>query len=775
MIKIASIIIAFIFILSDIGYSMQESYCLLRSMSLFQKKPGKPPLLSILDLTRQRQWRARYHFSVQLPDNTVLDEPSGFPGKWVVSLGDGVEKEDNSMAQAMRLAKSFSISCLNAGRQEIERAYFRIVKELPEDAENIYSCESFVIHRDSKYGLKIFVHMDFLNASIPAQRQIFSTAIRDIPRDITYPEIKKMATATKKIKIAIFNNPFGSTASSSLVTPTALVLASMLKKEEDMEVQILRGSYKNIGNVDADAVIFSMAQEYIPQLDEFTRQMRKRKSNIAILCGGPAATIMAEHIAAHANELNVVYRGDADGRLDKLIRASVAALANPGSIPDIFGDLPGGIYTAGNTFYFNECGSVNRATKEELENRQFDLSILGLEYLKTPFSFMTGFGCDHGKCIFCATGAKDEYISMSPEKVADVAEQYGERFNALLKEAPQLSILGSGYLPFPVVNFDDDNIFADKPRVLKILGLLKKSKSGVRLKSLMGRLENLLIGDKPGQRKVDTEFLDGIANASGVFTDGPLLYFGTEHLVVPNEFGKGNYTYEEIQSIMEECEKRRIKNVHFQILTHPYMRTRALLMQTIRMIWCTAKYSEFTYFLDTNTNYAIRPFLCTPIYNRVIRNGDTGLIIDRSNYKPASLTQVSDFPEYDYYDPLGTQRDIFSKFIPFKINTNYSFGMAYLARTALRDERIDYLTREIKLLLLILRYISEMLDSNDRENVLDALDQEVIGEWLQAKSILEGVDGYLIIEIEKLIEEIQTKTAKLNAPQLERNLCRSQI
>ena len=779
--KIIPIIIIFIFIFTSIGYSSQNTYYL-RPTSLFQKKPGKL-ILNIIDLMRDRQWRPAYRFTIRLPNNTVLEEPSGFPGKWVVTLGDGVEKKDNSMAQAMRLAKSFSISCLDSGRREINTAHFIITREFPAGGEILFSCDDFIIRRNPRYSLEIFVHPDFLDKPIPDERKVFKNAIQNLPGDITHSDVKSSvnglvsAQPVRKKKVIIFNNPFDDKYSAPL-SPASFGLGSMLKKENDMEVLISRANYESMlkgMELDADAVIFSVTQQDISMLRDIIKKIREKRPNIAILCGGPAATIMGEHVAAHVSEANVVYRGDVDGRLDKLVRASIAAQAAPESAPDMFKDLQGGIYSAGNTFYFNECGLVNRVTEEELENRQLDWSLAKYEYLRTSFSFMTGVGCNHRHCIFCATGAEDRYISMSAEKVAFIAEKYAERFNVEVKEHP---ISSANRLPFPTIHFNDDNIFADKPRLIRILELLRSSRSGVKLESLMGRLEDLFIGDKPGERKVDTEFLDAVANARDVFSDGPLLYFGTDHLVVPKEFGKGDYTYEEIQNVMEECKKRKIKNVHFQIMTHPYMRTETLLLQMIRMVQCTAKYGEYTYFLAGNTNFGITPYLCTPIYNKVVRDSDAGLVLSELDYKPAELTQIRGFPEYDYYDNTNVLQ-MFSKLIPLYLNTNCSYAIPFFASQALRSNHVDMVVRQIRVFNVALSQISKSLDSDSMGGVVEAVNKEVINEWLKAKSILssmsEQVDEHWTREIETSLREVQEKMARYSSLHQERNPCRSQI
>ncbi|MDP2911497.1 MAG: hypothetical protein Q8N76_04095 [Candidatus Omnitrophota bacterium] len=734
--KITAIIITFIFIFSGIGYSSQDTHCL-RTVSLFQKKPGES-VADIVSLMNQRKWAPQFSFAVRLPDNTVLNEPSGFPGKWIVALGDGVEKDDKSMAQAMRLAKSFSVSCMNVERGDVKKAHFIIIKALPEGGENIYSCKDFIIQRDLKYGFKIFVRADFLNISISEQRRIFSVAIKELPKNIEYNYNGKIATPGKELKIIIYDNPFNRRKPSS---QTAFALKSMLKGEKDMQI------YSSFGPGGADAVIFSAVQNDIPKLGELVEDIRKRYPNIAILCGGHAPTIIPEHTAAYASELNVIYRGDADGSLAGLIRASVAAQANPGFMTEMFEDLPGGIYAAGNIFYFYECGSINSVTKEGLENREFDFSML--KNSKEPFEFMSGIGCSHGPCIFCAIGARRQYIGMSPEKVVRIAEQYGKRS----------AELGSNV---PVVHFNDDNVLADKPRLLKILKLLKESKSGVKVDKLMGRLENLLIGDKPGQRKVDTEFLDSIADAEDVFSHGPQLDFGTEHLVVPNEFGKGNYTYEEIRSVMEECGKRKIKNIHYQILTHPDMTTQALLLQTIRMAYCLVKYGSYTYFPYGNMHYAVTPYLCTSAYNKVLRNGNTDLIIDDVKLKPAKLEQVQGFPEYDYYASLRSDDDVslLSRLIPKKINLNYLSWKRLLFTTLLKDNQQNRIDIMLKLFNGTLGLIFYLLDSDDREKVLYALDEKVIEEWQELKSLIGNESpnfSWVIKEIDAQIAKITNK------------------
>jgi len=623
--------------------------------------------LRIMPKTALGPERSEYSYYAKDENGALLKEPSGFPGRWTVSINKNAAPV--KIAAIERMVKSFALSLPLAGRQDITQAVFRVEKKLPrKNKASIFKGDNFCMEKSRKYGLVVAITPEFLKSGINAQRKGFILAIQSLPSDAGLPTEKfaEVTTIPHKPRVLFFQQsiaPFFDDSETAEVSPTAFTLASILKQAGfDISINEFnfiqakrhmkrRGLIKALRSIlrNTDVVCLSVCDPLLPIVREFSEALREAKPGIVIIVGGPSPTIMPEHVAAYLKEVNVIYRGEAETGLVPLLNTlGNINLRRPdaGQIANLLDGQKGIIAHFGGTFNFYECASVNRADEMALNSAPYDFSLLTAENIKGAFTISTSRGCKRPGCSFCATGNARRYVAMRPERVVKVLENYERRLDELEAQGAHLPPNARH------VNIVDNNFLENPERALSILSQWEEKGLRLKLLTIQTDLTTLLEHREDDTIAPKISLIKAVAAHGNIFVDGPNMKIGTE--AVGDEeirrLGKGTYTYEEIESVVAECEKYGLKNAHYLILMNADTSVRDMIITLARTAVLVARYKLCRI---EEVNIGIFPLITTRAANNLIQHNETSLIKRFSSNGEVTMADcIPGFPEYSQYSEL---------------------------------------------------------------------------------------------------------------------------
>ncbi|MFA4843306.1 MAG: hypothetical protein WC658_05695, partial [Candidatus Omnitrophota bacterium] len=460
---------------------------------------------------------------------------------------------------------------------------------------------------------------------------------------------------------------------SPVLTPTAFSLASLLRQNgitaeinnfdyiserNSMKRSALRKKLKNILR-EVDCAMISLFDPILPPIKEFVALLREAKPNLIIVVGGPSATVIPEHVAAYLAHANVVYRGEAERGLVPVLRALEGintSRPDADQIDAAMAGQSGVIVKFGNVLNFSDILTVNRVDKAALDRMRPDFSLITAENAAAPLRIMTSRGCSWGGCTFCATGNEKIWTAMSPEDVIDLVTGYQRRLE-------ELETQGADIPPRAwQVEFEDNNFLEDPERAIEIFRRWKEAGLRLRIGTVQADLYYLL-EKGPDGLVVNAALIRRIAEYGGIFVnDRPDIQIGTDAFVDEEirRLGKHPYTYELIEGVMAECEKREIKNAHYLILTNASTSVKNMLLTVMRVTAIVSKYKMCTV---ENVNIGIGPLISTRAVDEIVQNRELALIKHMlSGWSAEAINSAPGFPEYDLYRGEGTY--IHSRRIP---------------------------------------------------------------------------------------------------------------
>ncbi|MFH0731962.1 MAG: cobalamin-dependent protein [Candidatus Omnitrophota bacterium] len=783
-----------------------------------------------LEITKEKL-RPEFTFYTREKDGTLLEEPCGFPGDWTVEVR--IPKEEDTTAAVERVVKSFALTTVKANREDIKRAKFTVINGTLPKEENILAKieDFFCITSSEEFGLEIIVNKPFLYKNISEQRKRFLSAIEKLPRITAKTGLEISDTSQvnlSNMKALIFNDPFKIDAkrgNSSLLAASfhlagllkqekmgvkisnfvfkpekmansmpgkllKILTSSRFKKQRDAQINELKEILQDI-----DMVCVSVYEGHIAFMKEFFSVIRKAKPGIIIAVGGPSPTITPEHIAAHLNEANIVYRGDAEAGFIPVLKGIKELKANdkinPVKIAKGLQKAHGTMVNLGGIYHFSDFIAVNRMTEKQLNERLFDFSLLNENNVDGAFPLMTSLGCPH-KCSFCIAAGGSKVRLMSPKQVIKALKAYEDTlchmraFNIYVPPEAWCITIG-----------DDDFIRGEKKaeRALKIFEMWKQENLEVKL-VFFGTTLNSLLKTENGKKVVNSDLLKKIDSFKDIFLNKkPRMFIGTEAFF-DNELEKLNkniYTEKHIEDVIKGCEFYNINNDHGVIYTNEESSLSDLIKTILKVTIYRVRYSNVSFNFD---NLAIIANIATPAVKKLIKNNKLSLVrkYDFSG-EVQELKSVGDFKEYGYF---LTDSYIKSENIPIAIYNSTIDFLKMDQRASIKG--LPYRPRDIKKIINmvwklspitkypgnielytshgILKRINSILNSlSDKSEDLYfyrvLLDQDIIDLSIELrKSLLEECEKYdnlnfekvdgLLKEIEGFLANIRSRIEKLN-------------
>ncbi|MDP2921418.1 MAG: cobalamin-dependent protein [Candidatus Omnitrophota bacterium] len=638
-----------------------------------------------LKLEQRNNLRPEFTYYTRDENGNLLKEPCGFPGYWAVEAK--VPIEENTNASIQRMVKSFSLSMQVSGREDVKKAKFTVVDKLPKEKVVLAKGIGFYIKASGKFGLEVVLEPSFLKNGISAQRAIFSSVAGEIPeqKDLIAIKNKKLDDKSKRILIINTLSQELNNREFSTLNLTSLALASLLKKYgHDVKVENFDLSGKSIDDIklqSADIVCISVYDEQVAYIKAFTERIKKVNQKIMIAVGGPALTVIPEHMFAHLPNADIFYRGEAEAGfadvLNNLENLDFESLS----------ELSGVAVHRDAMYYFNDLISVNRMNEEQLNQRPMDFSFLNQGNIDGSFSLMTSLGCPYG-CVFCATGGGKAHRAMSPEKVIETARRYQERLETLESEGAKIPDLAW------IFCFNDDDFLWDAERAMKILELWRKARLRLKITTFQSTVQSFLTRDETGERMVNIDLIRRISSFRDIFSYGFKIGIGTDALIDseigrlkgPNNKKLPYYNEKLIEDVMAELGKRYIPNEHYLILTNADTSLEDLIRTLLKAATFELIY-PYTFF---HINYAVIPHAGTSVINKLIEDQRESLLNGTTSmYR---YTKIPDFKEYDFF---GLPYLVAPEKIPQDISTNmdayffkyyfYNSFLKYIALGCLED------------------------------------------------------------------------------------------
>jgi hypothetical protein len=269
-----------------------------------------------------------------------------------------------------------------------------------------------------------------------------------------------------------------------------------------------------------------------------------------IIVGGPAVNTCAnlKDLATFFPAGTALVKGDGEKALPILVSALIGQTVDQAAIME----LRGTYVKAGNFEHWDERPNI--LSVEELNAQP---ALVGYPELVAEIKMVgalrlnTRRGCRY-RCVFCSHKYHLQPIAWTAERIV----QELKRIDLMVKK---------GILPPAAreVTFDDDDFFQDRARAVSFLRAVAADPAlshSFRFDFQGG------VGSFFRRGKLDKQLLDLLAAVK------PLsVKIGTDgfHPAVLKYLGKGGYTFEMAEKLMQALDRRGIKQVHYSILTFP--------------------------------------------------------------------------------------------------------------------------------------------------------------------------------------------------------------
>lgn len=178
-----------------------------------------------------------------------------------------------------------------------------------------------------------------------------------------------------------------------------------------------------LDKVQSDIFNFSIYESTKSDIYEIIHLLKKKRSGVKIILGGPYATISADEIMSENPEVDYIVVGDADFALPELIMRLKNG-SDVTSVPNLYYHLGGETYITK-----AECVDLNEILPPK---RLYSDIIIKEGY---SFSISSARGCGYANCSFCylkkyqQVGNQPKFRYKSPHIVVDEIKDLIQRFN----------------------------------------------------------------------------------------------------------------------------------------------------------------------------------------------------------------------------------------------------------------------------------------------------------------------------------------------------------
>ncbi len=537
-------------------------------------------------------------------------------------------------------------------------------------------------------------------------RQVLETLVnRDKPetQDIfhIHPPDKALNLGIPPIKTISLSYPVlsGDKRWESLhLTASSLFLGSALANsgfEVKVKKQALPVTTIDPQLLHCDLIGFTLFEDLFLQAQELLSRVRNQYRYTGIIAaGGPLITLSPLPSTFHLPGINLLVRGEAELVLPGLIDAIAGNdLSKLLEFRGFLFQIPGTIIIS----CFNE---INRPTS--FPGFHFNLDFLDKTHLETGLEINLSRGCKRG-CSFCSAVQGKALRKLPGPLVEDLLTKFSEKLAVLQVQSP-----GSR-----TVNINDDDILQDPDYAGSIFQSIKKHH--FRLWGIQTSINSFF----SPRGEILQNILDLIQGPSLYVEDHPLVWAGTDTFLKPRgkRLGKPIPDEESITRLVEEFEKREIRNYHYWISSDHLSGWEEF---TREFIFIYQLRTRFEYFGLLPHSPFVVPYPASPLYKHLIRSPG---LKERIKYKRI----------------LESSREVFVLPLVERVETRYRHLNRLLDNEKLSNRLgfFDYLKQKDYLEAMITLYNFLKLERMDAESI----DHRELAESLS--KIEAGVEEFI--------------------------------
>ncbi|MCG2712826.1 MAG: cobalamin-dependent protein [Candidatus Omnitrophica bacterium] len=597
---------------------------------------------------------------IRAKDNLPVEQTIGFPGTWFVreESKDYEAEKSSQQKEAAKMRIQSLIAEEFFRRFRVQDVFGEIT--IRDDVQGITIKSS----RDSCF-LQINIGINLIFAEKERIQALIAEAFNGMAGIKTETMVRKNIEMplkkNKKSPSVLFVDFFDArdARTETLAGPSLgnMFLAMSLRKE-GMNISFVKGTTDaensriieciNLEKIDVMAIsMITPSLNEIKAVQDFVRAIRAVNKDVVIALGGPSVTLAPDLLAQHIPEANVIIAGEAEGVFKKALVSLAGQKASQDlsrqtafKLTPLFGAYLrfGKTSLAANLDYLNYFYNLDEAMKEF----KIDFGFLNKSDVQYGLTLITSRGCPY-RCSFCAQIMGPVYRTFSVDSVKEFLTAYKERVSALY-EGNELS---AEFKQALTVWFVDDDMFIQKSRGMEILKITQGL--GLTCGSLAVSV-NSFFKKRDGKKIIDESLFESLAKINGLgriaigvdgFTDREIRRLG--------KGGKLGYSMNDVERVIELCEKYKIKNTNFFILINSDT-TWADFWDSFFRIYSLAK--SYRFFGAWGNNF-LEYYVHTPSFRNLISRPDfkeEGLIF--------KMSFIDGFPESNIVVPVWYRQNL---------------------------------------------------------------------------------------------------------------------
>lgn len=355
-------------------------------------------------------------------------------------------------------------------------------------------------------------------------------------------EIKKIKTIGLSYPVLLSDKRWESIrlTASSLFIGSAMANAGF---DVVIKKQILPVTTLDPQLLNCDLIGFTLFEDLIIQTKVLLSQLRNHyKYNGIIAAGGPLITLTPFKSTFHLPEINLLVRGEVEFILPELINA-----INHNDILKLL-EFKGFLFQVPGFIIISDFNEINMPHR--FDGFQFNLDFLEKNHLEEGLEINVSRGCKRG-CIFCSTVQGRQLRKLPEILVEDLLTQFSVKLDSFNLQSPHAR----------TININDDDILQDPEYASDIFQLIKKNQ--FRLWGVQTSIDSFF----DGRGEIRLNVLDMIDDKPLYVENNPLVWLGTDTFLRQRgkRLGKKTPGEEQLLRLMDEFEKREIRNYHYWI------------------------------------------------------------------------------------------------------------------------------------------------------------------------------------------------------------------
>ncbi|MCP4217698.1 MAG: hypothetical protein GY765_23850 [bacterium] len=352
-----------------------------------------------------------------------------------------------------------------------------------------------------------------------------------------------------------------------------------------------------------DMIGFTLFEDLFPETRELIDLLETHHYNGLLAAGGPMVSLNPLQTAWHFPRLNLLVRGEAELMLPHLLDAVKT------NDMDKLWQYGGFLFQVPGTIVVSDFDTVNMPL--DFSDFHFNLDFLEKTHLENGLEINLSRGCGRS-CIFCSQ-VQGRKLRTLPLAV----------FESLLEDVAHLLEKHGVTNPHArSININDDDILQDMDYASTVFKIIRKQ--GFKLWGVQTSINSFFRDNAV----IDTGALDMLADTSLYMDGNPLVWCGTDAFLEERgkKLGKRIPSETLIMKLMEEFEKRGIRNYHYWI-SSDYDSHWEEFAREFQLI-CRLFAAFTTFGLLAHAPFLV-PYRTTPLYRLLARReskGGTGRI-----------------------------------------------------------------------------------------------------------------------------------------------------